>query len=242
MTDNRKTRLARYFEAHPPRTLSFREMKAVTWCATDSLDEASLHYQYVQKRTTHAFQFERLLNAYPVARERLRDAYQVVVVGPGFGDEIDIVEDVREGRHDTISAVEINRAAWGALGFERPYLRIRQNVVEVPVIQGPVAFIAVHVLRQRSLASDDGMNSLATEILRIAPQGSTVLSTLPRCYDVLQTRFAPTSESLNDRRGVDADELLVRFLETRTEVEFSVQSSEYPMSSRLAMITIGGAK
>jgi hypothetical protein len=221
-------------------------MEGVRWSVTDSLDVAGLHHQYVTKRTTHAFQLCRLLEAIPAAIAALRSADHIVVVGPGFGEEVDIIEDaiagrVSQNRQAMISAVEINKAAWGPLGFERPYLEIRQHMNDVPAIKGSVVFVAVHVLRQPSLASDCAMAAFADQLLRIAPDGATALSTLPHCYYVYDTRFAPPPITPFSRSGVDADCLLVHHLEGKRTVSISVESSDRPQSSRLAMISIGAA-
>jgi hypothetical protein len=209
--DPRLTRISRYFDEHPPRSLTEVERSSMNWARTDSAPLEQLFYQYLTKGVRHGFQLARLLESNSNAKRAVIDAASCVVVGPGFGDEVDLIEDLGI-RNSQMWAVEINENAHPVLRFERDFLRIVNTVDALPVLAGPVVFFGVHVLRQPLLANDQLMSDFAKSLLRVAPDGFTFLSTLPNSYGV-ESKFRSNakSETLFPDR-IDADDLLAESL------------------------------
>jgi hypothetical protein len=229
-----KSRIGRFFELNPQPPLNSRALRNVHWARTDSLTLAELFWQYVEKGVTHSHHLADLLAQSARARELVSTAQSVVVIGPGFGEEIDQLEGLYEG---PVWAAEINKNAWPVLGFEREGLRIVDSVDALPSLSGPVAFVGVHVLRQPSLATDAAMRAFAAELLRAAPGGFSLLSTLPNCYTV-PSKFAKTTSSFFEC-GVDCDELLVESLrELGAAVTISMGISNCTPRARLALIEV----
>ena len=111
-----KSRISRFFGLNPQPPLNSRALRNVHWARTDSMSLAELYCQYFEKRVTHADHLADLLAQSARARELVGNAQSVVVIGPGFGEEIDQLEGLYEG---PVWAVEINKNAWPVLGFER---------------------------------------------------------------------------------------------------------------------------
>lgn len=235
MTQNeRKSRISRFFELNPQPPLNSHAQRHVHWARTDSLSLAELYSQYVQKSVTHGHHLADLLAQSARARELVGNAQSVVVIGPGFGEEIDHIEALFEG---PVWAAEINKNAWPVLGFERDALRIVDSVDALPSLAGPVVFIGVHVLRQRLLASDELMSEFAKTLVRVAPDGFSFLSTLPNCY-VVESKFAKTTSSFF-RCGIDCDDLLVESLrELGADVTVKMGFSNCSPRARLALIEV----
>jgi len=236
--DARLTRISRFFEENPPRSLTEAERRAMNWALTDSAPLEQLHYQYISKGVSHGFQLARLIESDSNAKRAVIDAASCVFVGPGFGEEVDLIEDLRKNT-SRLWAVEVNENAHPVLRYERNYLQIVKTVNELPSLSGPVVFVGVHVLRQPLLASDFLMSAFARVLLRVAPDGFTFLSTLPNCYGV-ESKFKSMANSDNlfpDR--IDADELLAATLrdlganvEIRTDIFCGIRSA------RLATIKV----
>lgn len=229
-----KSRISRFFELNPQPPLNSRALRNVHWARTDSMSLAELYCQYFEKRVTHADHLADLLAQSARARELVGNAQSVVVIGPGFGEEIDQLEGLYEG---PVWAVEINKNAWPVLGFEREGLGIVDSVDALPSLSGPVVFVGVHVLRQPLLASDFLMSEFAKVLLRVAPDGFSFLSTLPNSY-VVESKFAKTTSSFF-RCGIDCDDLLVESLrELGADVTVKMGFSNCSPRARLALIEV----
>jgi hypothetical protein len=227
-------RIERYFEVHPPVPLNFHAKKLMHWGRTDVATLDALWHQYVEKGVTHSHHLADLFNQSMRARDLVREANSVAIFGPGFGDEIDIIQEMRQGE---IWAIEPNHNAWPVLGFERDNLQIVSNVSALPILQGPVIFVAVHVLRQPSLADDEAMRAFAAQLLRVAPSGFTLLSTLPNSYQV-DSKFAQAPAQFC-HGGIDADDLLCAWLrELGADAKITMGRSNCLPRARLAKIEV----
>ena len=200
-------RIADYFDHHPQAHLTWPQRSAMGWMRTDSASLPELYHQYVERKVMHDHQFADFLAQSPTARDLIRNAESVVPIGPGFGAEIDEIKNLRDG---PICAVERNKNAWPVLTWQRDYLKAVGDISEIQGLEGFVVFTAVHVLRQPSLADDQKMRAFALELLRVAPNGFTLLSTLPCGYKV-DSKFAPRGDSIL-RGGIDCDRLLFETL------------------------------
>ena len=224
----------RFCEANPPKPLNFSQAKAMSWARTDSATFDELWWQYEMQGVKHAHHLGDIFYQSEHSRDLVREALSVVILGPGFGDEVDIIEELRGGR---IWAVEPNENAWLLLGFERPNLHIVSDVKNLPVLAGPVIFVAVHVLRQPSLADDEAMRAFAAELLRVAPSGFAMLATLPNCYYV-DSKFGKVA-SQNCHGGIDADDLLCEWLrELGADAKITMGRSNCLPRARLAKIEV----
>jgi hypothetical protein len=235
MTQNeRKSRISRFFKLNPQPPLNSHAQRHVHWARTDSLSLAELFWQYIEKGVTHAHHLADLLAQSARARDLVANAQNVVVIGPGFGEEIDSLETLHDG---PVWAVEPNKNAWPVLGFERENLKITPDMNSLPKFEGAVLFTAVHVLRQPSLATDAAMRAFAVELLRAAPGGFSLLSTLPNCYTV-PSKFAKKTSSFFEC-GIDCDDLLVESLrELGAAVTISMGISNCTPRARLALIEV----
>jgi hypothetical protein len=116
-------------------------------------------------------------------------------------------------------------------------LRIVRDVSGLPVLAGPVIFVAVHVLRQPSLADDEAMRAFAAQLLRVAPSGFTLLSTLPNSYQV-DSKFAQAPAQFC-HGGIDADDLLCKWLrELGADAKITMGRSNCLPRARLAKIEV----
>lgn len=229
-----KTRISRFFDLNPPPTLNSHAQRKMHWARTEAASIAELFDQYVTKGVTHAHHLDDLLSQSPRARDLVRNAQSVVVIGPGFGEEIDHIEALHQG---PVWAVERNENAWPVLGFERENLHVISDVNSLPEFNDAVVFVCVHLLRQPSLATDAAMRAFAAHLLRAAPNGFSLLSTLPNCYTV-PSKFAKTTSSFFEC-GIDCDELLVESLrELGAAVTVSMGISNCTPRARLALIEV----
>jgi len=227
-------RIADFFDVHPQVPLTWHQQEAMGWMRTDSASLPELHHQYVTRMISHDHQFADLLAQSPTAREMIRNAESVVPIGPGFGAEIDEIKNLRDG---PILAVEKNKNAWPVLTWKRDWLKAVADISEVQVFEGPVVFTAVHVLRQPSLADDQKMRAFALELLRVAPNGFTLLSTLPYGYTI-DSKFAPRGDSIL-RMGIDCDRLLFETLcELGANTKITTAFSKTGMRAQFAKIEV----
>ncbi len=227
-------RIAEFFDVHPPEQLTWQQQKAMDWLRTDSASLAELHHQYVTRMISHDHQFAELLHQSPTARNMIRNAQSVVPIGPGFGAEIDELENLRDG---LICAVEKNENAWPVLTWKRPWLKAVADISDLPVFEGLVVFTAVHVLRQPSLADDQKMRAFALQLLRVAPDGFTLLSTLPCGYKI-DSKFAPRGDSFL-RGGIECDFLLFETLrEIGADAKISMGFSKIGTRTQFAKIEV----
>jgi hypothetical protein len=232
--NKRKSRIGRFFDLNPQLPMNSHAQRHVHWARTDSLSLAGLYDQYEARGVTHAHHLSDLLTQSARARDLVQSAGSVVVVGPGFGEEIDHIEGLHRG---PVWAVERNENAWPVLGFERENLHIISDVSSLPEFNDAVVFVCVHLLRQPSLATDAAMRAFAAELLRAAPSGFVLLSTLPNCYTV-PSKFAKTTSSFFEC-GIDCDELLVESLrELGAAVTISMGISNCTPRARLALIEV----
>ena len=229
-----KTRISRYFELNPPHPLNSHAQRQMHWARTEAASIAELVDQYVTKNVTHAHHLSDLLTQSARARDLVQSAGSVVVVGPGFGEEIDHIEGLHQG---PVWAVERNENAWPVLGFERENLHVISDVSWLPEFNDEVVFVCVHLLRQPSLATDAAMRAFAVELLRAAPGGFSLLSTLPNCYSV-PSKFAKKTSSFFEC-GIDCADLLVESLrELGAAVTISMGISNCTPRARLALIEV----
>ncbi len=229
-----RERILEYFEANPPTLLNFRQSKAMRWNRTDCATIDELYFQYIQRQVVHSHHLDDILSQSRHARELVRDARVIVPIGCGFGAEIDLIDELRTG---SIWAVEKNTNAWPVLNFKRDWLQTVADVSDLPVFEGAVVFTAVHLLRQPSLANDASMRTFAAELLRVAPSGFTLFSTLPNCYSV-ESKFG-TKASQICHGGIDCDELLVAWLcELGANAEITMGHSNCIPRARLAKIEV----
>ena len=172
---DREGRLERHFHANPTPLLTYAQQRSVSWAttATDCVGRLRISHEHLRDHSHHVDAFVEI---HEPAAALLENAEAVIVVGPGFGREINFLTPHTDGK---IIAVEINPAAHGPLGAERPWLEIFQNMDEVDVQNGHVVFVLNFLLAQPSLATDVAMAQFASELLRIAPQEFSVFSILP---------------------------------------------------------------
>ena len=227
-------RISRYFELNPPHPLNSHAQRKMHWARTDAASIAELFDQYINRGVTHGYHLADLLAQSAQARDLVQSAGSVVVIGPGFGEEIDQIEGLHQG---PVWAVEMNKNAWPVLKYERENLHVISDVSSLPEFNEAVVFVCVHLLRQPSLATDDAMRAFGAELLRAAPSGFSLLSTLPNCYFV-ESKFAKTTSSFF-RCGIDCDELLVESLrELGAAVTISMGTSNCTPRARLALIEV----
>jgi hypothetical protein len=172
---DRDGRVERYFAANPTPLLSAAQQRSTSWAttATDCVAKLRLSHETLRDHSYHLGAFVQI---HEDAVGLLENAEVVIVIGPGFGQEIGYLTPHTDGK---IIAVEINPAAHGPLGAERPWLEIFQNMDDLEVQNGHVVFVLNFLLAQPSLATDAGMSEFAAELLRIAPKEFSVFSILP---------------------------------------------------------------
>ena len=168
-------RLARHFAANPTPPLSVEQQRRTSWAttATDNVAQLRVSHEKLRDHSAHLGAFVQL---HEPAAALLENAAAVGVIGPGFGQEVSYITPHTDAE---IFAVELNPEAHGALGAERPWLRIFQNMDDVQVKNGRVVFVLNFLLAQPSLASDATMAHFAANLLRIAPDEFSVFSILP---------------------------------------------------------------
>ena len=172
---DRDGRLERHFAANPTPLLSAAQQRSTSWAttATDCVGKLRISHETLRDHSYHLGAFVQIHEG---AVGLLENAEVVIVIGPGFGREINYLTPHTDGK---IIAVEINPAAHRPLGAERPWLEIFQNMDDLEVQNGRVVFVMNFLLAQPSLATDAGMSEFAAELLRIAPQEFSVFSILP---------------------------------------------------------------
>ena len=172
---DRDGRLERHFAANPTPTLSSAQQRGVSWAttATDNVGQLRISHETLRDHSYHVGAFVRI---HEDAVGLLENAHTVVVVGPGFGQEINFLTPHTDAE---IFAVEINPEAHRPLGAERPWLKILRNMDEVDAQNGPVVFVMNFLLAQPSLATDAALEQFASALLRIAPDEFSVFSILP---------------------------------------------------------------
>jgi hypothetical protein len=223
-----------YFEENPPKLLNFRQAKEMGWHRTAVATIDELYFQYVQQQVVHSHHLDDILNQSRHARQLVSEAQVAVAIGCGFGAEIDALAALRNG---PIWAVEKNTNAWPVLNYRRDWLTTVGDLSDLPVFEGAVVFTAVHVLRQPSLADDDSMRTFAIELLRVAPHGFSMLSTLPNSYQV-DSKFAQRKIGTLGG-GIDADDLLCESLrEIGANATITLGGSNCLPRARLAKIEV----
>jgi hypothetical protein len=226
----RDGRLERYFAGVKLRSLTLGEQAAARWNSTHFDDLAKLHHNYIVEHRLHGFQLARFLRAIPEAPTVISQATAVVVIGPGFGDEISIITPLTDA---AIFAVEINPAAHPALAFERPWLKIFTAIEDLPELGTEVTFVANYVLAQPTLHDDFSMSNFAESLLDAAPTGFTMLSTLP-----FSSSYHNRSKFADEK--LPADEILVAHLRAHgADVKFAMRVGPGPYFARLSTIEVG---
>jgi hypothetical protein len=180
-------RLDRHFAANPAPLLTDTQKRHVSWAttATDCVAALRISHEHLRDHSYHVGAFVRI---HEDAVGLLENAHAVVVVGPGFGQEINYLTPHTDAE---IFAVEINPEAHPPLGAERPWLKILRNMDEVDAQNGHVVFVLNFLLAQPSLATDAALEQFASELLRIAPDEFSVFSILPLgCTYKNKTKFS----------------------------------------------------
>ena len=172
---DRDGRLDRHFAANPTPLLSAAQQRSSNWAttATDCVGKLRISHETLRDHSYHLGAFVQIHEG---AVGLLENAEVVIVIGPGFGQEISYLAPHTDAK---IIAVELNPEAHGPLGAERPWLAIFQNMADLEVQNGPVVFVMNFLLAQPSLATDAAMAQFTSELLRIAPKDFSVFSILP---------------------------------------------------------------